>query len=316
MWLYLGVISALFLGMYDVSRKHALRENAVMPVLFLSTLCAIPVVVPVIVLSRLAPELMLKANLLIPPASVTAHLHLLNKAVIVSGAWVLGFYAMKNLPISIASPAGAIGPVWTLLGALILFHEHLTTTQYVGFAVMTVSYCLLSSIGDKEGIKFHSNKWILFILLASILGAASALYDKYLISSLGYPPLVVQAWFLIYLVPVLGLTAGLFRLAGRKLDSTLRPRSGRAGSPHCDTPFVWRWSIPAIAVTLILADVLYFRELAYSGSLISMLSIIRASCVLVSFFVGGIFFCELRLRSKAIALAGIIIGMCLILHST
>jgi transporter family protein len=300
MWLYLGVISALFLGMYDVSRKHALRENAVMPVLFLSTLCAIPVVVPVIVLSRLAPELMLKANLFIPPASVMTHLHLFNKAVIVSAAWVLGFYAMKNLPISIASPVGAIGPVWTLLGALILFHEHLTTTQYAGFAVMTLSYYGLSSIGDKEGIKFHSNKWILFILLASILGAASALYDKYLISSLGYPPLVVQAWFLMYLVPVLGLAAGLFRLPGRKHD----------------TPFIWRWSIPAIAVTLIPADVLYFRALAYSGSLISMLSIIRASCVLVSFFVGGIFFCELRLRSKAIALAGIIIGMCLILRST
>jgi transporter family protein len=243
---------------------------------------------------------MLKANLLIPPASVTAHLHLLNKAVIVSSAWVLGFYAMKNLPISIASPVGAIGPVWTLLGALILFHEHLTTTQYIGFAVMAVSYYLLSSIGDKEGIRFHSNKWILFILLASILGAASALYDKYLISSLGYPPLVVQAWFLIYLVPVLGLAAGLFRLHRCKDN----------------TPFAWKWSIPVIAVTLILADVLYFRALAYPGSLISMLSIIRASCVLVSFFVGGILFCELRLRSKAIALAGIIIGMCLILHST
>jgi transporter family protein len=308
MWLYLGVISALFLGMYDVSRKHALRENAVMPVLFFSTLCAIPVVVPVIVLSRLAPELMLKANLFIPPASVMTHLHLFNKAVIVSAAWVLSYYAMKNLPISIASPVGAIGPVWILLGALILFHEHLTATQYAGFAVMAVSYCLLSSIGDKEGIRFYSNKWILFILLASILGAASALYDKYLINSLGYPPLVVQAWFLIYLVPVLGLAAGLFRLGERKLDST--------GSPHHDTPFVWRWSIPLIAVTLILADVLYFRALAYSGSLISMLSIIRASCVLVSFFVGGILFCELRLRSKAIALAGIIIGMCLILHST
>jgi transporter family protein len=300
MWLYLGAISALFLGMYDVSRKHALRENAVMPVLFFSTLCAMPVVVLVIALSQLIPGLMLKAGLFIPPASVITHLHLLNKAVIVAASWVLSYYAMKNLPISIAGPVGAIGPIWTLLGAIIFFHEHLTTTQYVGFAVMAVSYYGLSSIGDKEGIRFHSNKWILFILLASILGAISALYDKYLINSLGYPPLVVQAWYMIYLVPVLGLAAGLFQLASRKND----------------TPFAWRWSIPTIAVTLILADVLYFRALAYSGSLISMLSIIRASCVLVSFFIGGIFFCELWLRSKAMALAGIIIGMCLILHST
>jgi bacterial/archaeal transporter family protein len=300
MWLYLGVISALFLGIYDVSRKHALRENAVMPVLFFSTLCAIPIVVPVVTLSRLAPELMLKANLFIPPASVTAHLHLLNKAAIVSIAWVLSYYAMKNLPISIIGPVGVTGPVWTLIGALFFFHEYLTVLQYLGFAVMVVSYYGLSVVGEKEGIIFYNNKWILFALLSTLLGAVSALYDKYLISSLGYPPLVVQAWFLIYLVPVLGLAAWLFRLVGRKDN----------------TPFVWRWSIPAIAVTLVLADVLYFRALAYSGSLISMLSIIRASCVLVSFFVGGILFCELRLRSKAIALAGIIIGICLILHST
>jgi transporter family protein len=62
MWLYLGIISALFLGIYDVSRKHALRENAVMPVLFFSNLCAMPMAMLVIALSRLTPELMLKAN--------------------------------------------------------------------------------------------------------------------------------------------------------------------------------------------------------------------------------------------------------------
>ena len=297
MWLYLGVISALFLGLYDVSRKHALRENAAMPVLFLSSVCAALIVIPVLVLSRVAGGAMIKVGLYVPPASLTAHLHLLNKAVIVSASWAFAYCAMKHLPISIVSPVGAAGPVWTLIGAIILFHEHLTVMQYLGVGLMVVSYYWLSSVSSREGIRFYSNRWILFALLATVLGAASGLYDKYLIQQLGYSPLVVQAWFLIYLVPVLGPGMLLW----------LRVRRN-------DSPLVWRWSIVMIAVLLIAADVLYFRAISYSGSLISILSAVRASCVIVSFFVGGVLFRELRLKSKAMAVGGIVAATCLMFY--
>ena len=38
MWLALAFLSAALLGLYDVSKKQALRGNAVIPVLFLNTL--------------------------------------------------------------------------------------------------------------------------------------------------------------------------------------------------------------------------------------------------------------------------------------
>ena len=38
-WIAASLVSAFFLGCYDLSKKHALRENAVVPVLFLSTIC-------------------------------------------------------------------------------------------------------------------------------------------------------------------------------------------------------------------------------------------------------------------------------------
>ncbi len=37
-WIAASLVSAFFLGLYDLSKKHALRDNAVLPVLFLSTL--------------------------------------------------------------------------------------------------------------------------------------------------------------------------------------------------------------------------------------------------------------------------------------
>ena len=38
MWLILAFVSATFLGLYDTSKKASLRDNAVLPVLFLNTI--------------------------------------------------------------------------------------------------------------------------------------------------------------------------------------------------------------------------------------------------------------------------------------
>ena len=299
MWIYLGIFSAIFLGMYDVSRKHALRQNAVLPVLFLSTVFAASLVLPLILLSRYLPELLSNSNFYVPPLSATGHLHIFAKAVIVSASWILGYFALKNLPISIASPIGASGLVWTLIGAVILFHEQPTVLQYLGLGLMVVSYYGFSVLGSKEGIIFYNNKWVAFILLAALLGAASAMYDKFLIQTAGFPPIVVQVWFSIYLVPVLGLVVLLSMLAGRKKY----------------TQFAWRWSIPAIGGFLLIADFFYFKALSYHGSLIAAISTLRASGIVVSFLVGGLLFRELQLSSKAMALAGTLAGICLMLLS-
>ncbi|MGA2914687.1 MAG: DMT family transporter [Sedimentisphaerales bacterium] len=298
MWIYLGIFSAIFLGMYDISRKHALQQNAVLPVLFLSTAFAGLLVLPAIIMSRFWPEI-LPSQIFIPALSTTGHLHIFLKAVIVAASWVFSYYAFKNLPISIASPLGAIGLIWTLIGAVILFHEHPSTPQYAGLGLMVCSYYGFSTIGSKEGIIFYNNKWIVFILLASLLGALSAMYDKYLIQTLAYSPVAVQVWFCIYLVPVLGAVVFVSRSTTEKKY----------------TKFVWRWSIPAIGGFLLAADFLYFRALSCHGSLIAMLSTLRASCIAISFLASGLLFKELRLSTKAFALAGILAGVCLILLS-
>ena len=51
MWLALAFLSAALLGLYDVSKKQALRGNAVIPVLFLNTLFSSLIFLPFIILS-------------------------------------------------------------------------------------------------------------------------------------------------------------------------------------------------------------------------------------------------------------------------
>lgn len=49
MWLVLAFLSAASLGFYDVFKKMSLRENAVIPVLFLNTLFCACIFLPLIV---------------------------------------------------------------------------------------------------------------------------------------------------------------------------------------------------------------------------------------------------------------------------
>ena len=51
MWLILAFLSAAFLGIYDSLKKKALKDNAVIPILFLNTLFSSLIFLPFIVLS-------------------------------------------------------------------------------------------------------------------------------------------------------------------------------------------------------------------------------------------------------------------------
>jgi transporter family protein len=296
MWIYLGLISAVLLGLYDVCKKHALSGNAVLPVLFLSTVAGFIPVAFFMAGSRLSPETMQAIHCYVPDATLSQHLHILLKAAIVSTAWVLAYFAMKHLPISIFSPIRASDPMWTLIGAVLLFHERPLPMQWAGITVIFACYYAFSVIGQKEGVVFHRSKWILFIFVATLIGSVSGLYDKYLIQKLGYTPMLVQSWFSFYNVILLGsLTACLWWPKRREY-----------------TPFQWRWSIPSIGLLLLAADFVYFNAVQNPEALIVILSLLRRSCVVVSFLIGAAVFGDVNRGRKAWALAGLLVGVILI----
>ena len=75
------------------------------------------------------------------------------------------------------------------------------------------------------------------------------------------------------------------------------------------TPFRWRWSIFFISLFLVAADFIYFYALSFPGAMISIVSMARRSGVVVSFLFGALFFHEKNIRSKAIDLLLVLIGM-------
>jgi len=295
-WIALSLLSALLLGFYEVSKKASVDNNAVLPVLLASSLSGLVLLVPVVLLSRYAPATAAHWDMTLAPISHAGHLLVFAKAIIVTLSWVLTYFALKHLPISLASPVRASAPLFTLMGALLLFRERPSLTQWLGIFCVLAAYWGFSLIGRKEGIRFERNRWIWCLFAGTLVGAASGLYDKHLLQSVHIAPMALQLWFTIYACLIQGLIVVL----------AWWPRH------HQTTPFSFRPSIVLVALLLILADAVYFRALSSPGALVSIVSTIRRSNVVISFAVGGLAFQEKYRRRKALALLGVLAGIALL----
>ncbi|MGI6232613.1 MAG: EamA family transporter [Prevotella sp.] len=297
MWLVLAFISAALLGFYDAFKKKSLQDNAVIPVLTLNTIFSSLIFLPFIVLS--ATTTTLDGTIFhVASGGWEMHRYILLKSLIVLSSWLLGYFGMKHLPLTIVGPINATRPVMVLVGALLVFGEMLNVWQWIGVALAVASFFLLSRSGRKEGIDFRHNRWIAAIVGAAVLGAVSGLYDKYLMASpadggVGIDRMAVQSWYNLYQMGMM-----LVMLACLWWPTHKRT-----------TPFHWQWSIVGISLFLSAADFVYFYSLSLPGAMISIVSMVRRGSVIVSFLFGALIFHEHNLKAKAVDLALVLLGM-------
>lgn len=297
MWLALAFLSAALLGLYDVFKKRALKDNAVLPVLFLNTLFSSLLFLPFIIISHFTGWLD-GTMVYVAEGGWEIHKFILLKSFIVLSSWVLGYFGIKHLPLTIVGPINATRPVMVLVGAFIVFGERLNLWQWVGVLLAIVSFFLLSRSGRKEGIDFKHNRWIWMVVLSAMMGAISGLYDKYLMApvtegGIGLDRMAVQSWYNIYQCFMMGAMLLLLWCPRRKQT----------------TPFSWHWSIICVSIFLSIADFAYFYSLSLPDAMISIVSMVRRGSVLVSFVFGAMLFHEKNLRAKAFDLLLILLGL-------
>ena len=288
MWITLAICSALCLGIYDIFKKASVKGNDVLTVLMLNTLFGSLLLSPIII-GNIADCTWGFGG------EATTHLRVLVKSFIVLSAWMLGYYSIKHLPITINGPISATRPVLVLVGATIIFGEQLNLLQYAGIFLGFCSLFFISRIGKKEGFSLKNSRWLWLCLGSTIMGAISALYDKHLIRNL--EPLEVQAWYSLYQFFIMTTVILIIkRTSGEKR-----------------TPFTWRWTIPCIALFLTIADIAYFYSLSLDGAMISVVSMIRRGSVIVSFLYGVIVLREKNVRLKVLDLGLLLIGLILLI---
>ena len=187
MWLYLALLSALFLGLYDIAKKQALGKNGVMQVLLAATALS---------------TLFLSPFLFKYELSLQSHLMLMGKALIVSTSWISGMIALKLLPITTVRTLKATRPF-----LVVIFSILLSRARVAAF----VALFLLNSSHKDEGISFRSNKGLFAMIVSIVSGVVSALYDKYIIR--GMEALSVQSWGNLYITIILGLCILILHLS-------------------------------------------------------------------------------------------------------
>lgn len=294
MWLFLAFVSAILLGTYEVFKKVSLKENAVIPVILVSIIFSCLILAPFLIISEFFPGIIIQSIFFVPRVNFHAHLLFVVKAVIVLTSWLFAYFALKHLPISLASPIKATQPIWTVIGAMLIFGEKLNGYQAAGVGITLVSFFMFTIVGEKEGISLKTNKWFWFIVMATLTGALSGLYDKYLMTQ--YDPMSVQVYYTFYQAIIMGMIT-LFLWAPTRKKTT---------------PFKFKWAIAFISLFLVTADFIYFYALTLPDSMISVVSTIRRSGVIVPFLYGAIILHDKNIKLKIIDLVGVLIGMLLL----
>jgi len=291
-WMLLSLCSAVFLGFYEIAKKAAVRENAVPPVLFFNVLTAALFWTPLLLVSRFAPERMPVEWLLVEPLTWRSHGLLFAKSMIAGSSWIFASFALKHLPMSIAAPIRASSPLWTIFIAVAFMEERPEPLQWLGVTIILASFYAFSLVGRREGIHFHRNRWVGFMIIATLLGACSALYDKFLLQNMQMTASTVQAWFSIYLVIVMAPLLIRWCVWDR-----------------LTSPFQWRWSIPMIAILLLVSDFMYFSAIEQKDALISVISPLRRTSVVIAFIAGVRIYGEKNWRPKALCIVSLLLGV-------
>lgn len=295
-WVALGLLAGLVLGTYDFLTKLALQTKSVLVVVVLSSILGALLWAPFLVAPYSFGGVLRPLGLFPAQLSWRDQGVLLPKSLMMVANWVLSYYAVKALPLSISAGVRASGPLWTAFGAIALLGELLSAWQWLGLAVSMMSYYLFSLIGQKEGIRFHRNGWVLCMVAATILSSTIALYDKYVIAHLHLDLAGVQAWSAVQRALVaLVFVPWIFQdLSPRRLLSRF-------------------WPVPLLGAAYIIAEYIYLSAVQIDGAMISVISVLRRTNLVMVFVLSALFFRERFIEQKMLAIGGVLVGIVLTL---
>lgn len=295
-WIVLGLTAGLLLGTYDFFTKFALREKSVLEVVFLSSVIGSFLWIPMFLMPAGMAPVLSPWGLFPSEFTWQEQLIVLPKSFLMVATWVLSYYSVKALPLSISAGVRASGPIWTAMGAMVLLGEALSPLQWSGILIATCAYYFFSLVGKREGITFNNNLWVYCMLAATIMSSANALYDKYIIVSLDLDLASVQAYSCIQRAM---LAFALLPWVARGLE--VRSLIGR------------NWAIPAIAVFYVVAEYVYLWSVNSEGALISVISILRRTNLIMVFALSAIFLQENFILRKSVAICGVLVGIVLVI---
>ncbi|MBO4746745.1 MAG: EamA family transporter [Clostridiales bacterium] len=312
-WILLTLVYGLLKGGREISKKKAMDRNSVMEVLLIYTLIGFLIVVP------RAPHAM--------GMEPYQYGLVLIKSFSIFLAWMMGFHALKHLPVSLY---GVLDLSRVLLGTLlgvIVLHEVLMWNQILGLSLVALGLLALrfnffdkirekhshtadtkkednkdadaekmSEIAeDKESGDAPEGSRTKFVVLAfgsCVLNSVSGLLDKILMKDINSSQM--QFWYMLFLL-------ALYSLYVLVTKTKIRKEAFKNG---------WIW---LMSIMFVIGDASLFIANANPDSSITVMTVVKQSACFVTILGGKFVFHEkgiaYRLFCASIILIGIIMSV-------
>lgn len=216
---------------------------------------------------------------------------ILVKGVMMTLSWMLAYYAVRELPMSFSGAVRASGPIWTMMGGMVIFSEFLTPLQFAAVFTSIVAYYFLSVVGKQEGIKILHSRPVLMMLAATILSAITTVYDKYIVHILEIPIFTVQAYSALHRF-ILAAVIAVFVYKNNHTVFKIR----------------WSFYVPLVGISWVGAEFVYFLAIADPAANVTYLSIFRRMSLVVGFILSVTFIGEKSIKRKAIIVSLILVS--------
>lgn len=285
-WILLVLVYGILKGFRDICKKKALLKNKVVEVLLVYTALAFLMVTPEIPKAGGVPA---KEMLLIA-----------FKSFIIFVAFLCSFYAIEKMPISLYGILDLSRMLFAELLGVIILNETLSVKQIVGLFLVSFGLIMLKykpkakkrSDSEITGERSYERVEVYIVVLAfisTILNAVSGIMDKILTRTVTDGQL--QFWYMFYML-IYYILYVLFTKTKINWKSVL------------SNPYVY-----AISIMFVLADRALFIANCDPNSKVTIMTLIKQSCCIVTIFGGWLIFKEKNIRYKLLCAAVVVSGI-------
>lgn len=301
MWVWLVLLYGIFKGLREICKKKAMEISSPLEVLLIYSLISFLMVVPDV------------KNAMGLPVKFYGWIAI--KSFVIFVAWLLSFYAIKKLPISLFGVLDLSRILFATFLGVTFLSEVMSPLQIVGVILVCIGLLSLkikpkvkSSQLKKENQLLETEefeksavgnaKMTLYVIMAFLscaLNAISGFMDKILMKDITSSQL--QFWYMLFLV----LFYLIFAIVSRKKN-------------HID--FVktiknkWVWFL---SILFIIADRALFIANGMEESRVTVMTLIKQSGSIVTILAGRFIFKEIgtihKLICALIIIAGILLGV-------
>ncbi len=275
-WMWLVLLYGVLKGIRDVVKKKALEKSTVIEVLFFYTLIGFLFVIPE------TGEAMQIDMSLLP--------FIFGKSFIIFIAWLCGYAAISKMPISLYGVMDLARVLFATILGLIVLNESFSLWQGVGLFLVMLGLILVNLGKDEKEGKRVPTKYLFFALVSCLFNAMSGVADKLLMNHMTDGQL--QFWYMLFL---------LLMYLGYLVRDTVK------GKKIAWKKLVKNYWIPVLSVIFMIGDRALFVANGIADSKVTVMTLLKQSCVLMTILGGWIVFREKRIVYRLIC-AGIVVS--------